>query len=49
MYLFKVSFAHGVFEVAAIAKENGAFIYGEMDSNGEFRTFGGLGDFPWNR
>ena len=49
VYMFKVSFAYGVSEAAAIAKENGAFIRGEIDPDGEFRTAGGLGAFPWNR
>ena len=49
VYLFKVSLGNeGVngSEYAAIAKENGAFIRGEIDSNGDFSTYGGLGGFP---
>ena len=49
VYLFKISFNYGDFEYAAIAKENGAFIHGEMTSDGDLRTRGGLGSFPWNR
>ncbi|MDR0491098.1 MAG: hypothetical protein LBH28_07640 [Oscillospiraceae bacterium] len=46
VYLFKISFNYGSIEYAAIAKENGAFIRGEMASDGELRIFGGLGSFP---
>ena len=49
VYLFKISFDYGNFEYAAIAKENGAFIRGEMASDGELKVSGGLGSFPWNR
>jgi len=49
VYLFKTTFDYGDFEYAAIAKENGAFMRGEMASDGEWRLFGGLGSFPWNR
>jgi hypothetical protein len=49
VYLFKVLFDNGDIEYAAIAKENGAFIRGEMTSDGELSVFGGLGGFPWNR
>ena len=49
VYLFRVSFGYGNSEYAAIAKENGAFIRGELESDGKFRVFGGLGSFPWNR
>lgn len=48
VYLFKISFDYGVSEYAAVAKENGAFIRGEIGSDDGFRTFGGLGSFPWN-
>ena len=49
VYLFRISFDYGDTEYAAIAKENGAFIRGEMASDGELRVSGGLGSFPWNR
>jgi hypothetical protein len=49
VYLFKISFGYGDTEYAAIAKENGAFIRGEMAADDELRVFGGLGGFPWNR
>lgn len=48
-YLFTVSFGDMNSEYAAIAKENGAFIRGEIASDGEFITLGGLGGFPWDR
>jgi hypothetical protein len=48
VYLFKVTFGEGAYEYGAIAKLNGAFIRGELDSDGEMRTFGGLGSFPKN-
>jgi len=45
-YLFKISFDGYNSEYAAIAKENGAFIRGEIDWGGNFRILGGLGGFP---
>lgn len=50
-YLFKVTFGEdGVngSEYAAIATLNGAFIRGEMDSDGEIKVSGGMGSFPKN-
>ncbi|GHU49067.1 hypothetical protein FACS1894127_1270 [Clostridia bacterium] len=50
-YLFKVTFGENGIngsEYAAIAKLNGAFIRGEMDSGGEIKVAGGLGSFPNN-
>ena len=50
VYLFRITLGTvGVngSEYAVIAKENGAFIRGELESNGEFITFGGLGGFPY--
>jgi len=48
VYLFMVSFGGKDSEYAAIAKENGAFIRGEMKSDGDINIFGGLGSFPKN-
>ena len=50
-YLFKVTFGengNNGFEYGAIAKLNGAFIRGAIDTNGEFQIYGGLGGFPKN-
>ncbi|MGI6709112.1 MAG: hypothetical protein ACOX33_08440 [Dethiobacteria bacterium] len=50
-YLFKVTFGengNNGFEYGAIAKLNGAFIRGTIDTNGEFQIYGGLGGFPKN-
>jgi len=50
-YLFKVTFGengNNGSEYGAIAKLNGAFIRGTIDTNGEFQTYGGLGGFPKN-
>ena len=49
VYLFRISFDYGDSEYAAIAIENGAFIRGELASDGELRVSGGLGSFPRNR
>lgn len=46
VYLFKVSFGSKDLEYAAIAKENGAFIRGELKSDGDMQVLGGLGSFP---
>jgi hypothetical protein len=49
VYLFRVALgADGLngSEYAAIAKENGAFIRGTMDANGELQIAGGMGAFP---
>lgn len=49
VYLFKVTFGengNNGFEYGAIAKLNGAFIRGSIDTNGEFQIYGGLGGFP---
>lgn len=46
VYLFKISFDYGVSEYAAIAKENGAFIRGELKPDGDIQVWGGLGGFP---
>ncbi len=51
VYLFRVDFGengNNGFEYGAIAKANGAFIRGLIDTNGEFQIFGGLGGFPRN-
>ncbi len=51
VYLFKVTFGdngNNGSEYGAIAKTNGAFIRGSIDTNGEFRIYGGLGGFPKN-
>lgn len=51
VYLFKVTFGkndNNGFEYGAIAKLNGAFIRGVIDTNREFQTYGGLGGFPKN-
>jgi hypothetical protein len=51
VYLFKVTFGeNGVngSEYAAIATLNGAFIRGEMGSDGEIQVAGGMGSFPKN-
>jgi hypothetical protein len=50
-YLFKVTFGengNNGFEYGAIAKLNGAFIRGTIDTSGEFQIYGGLGGFPKN-
>lgn len=50
-YLFKVTFGengNNGSEYGAIAKLNGAFIRGTIDTNGEFQIYGGLGGFPKN-
>jgi len=49
VYLFKVSFGDNGdngSEYGAIAKNNGAFIRGDIDANGKFQVHGGLGGFP---
>ena len=51
VYLFKVTFGedgNNGSEYGAIAKLNGAFIRGTIDTDGEFRASGGLGAFPKN-
>lgn len=51
VYLFKVTFGengNNGSEYGAIAKINGAFIRGMIDTNGEFQIYGGLGGFPKN-
>lgn len=51
VYLFKVAFGengNNDSEYGAIAKQNGAFIRGAIDTNGEFRIYGGSGGFPKN-
>lgn len=51
VYLFKVTFGENGdngSEYGAIAKTNGAFIRGSIDTNGEFQIYGGLGSFPKN-
>lgn len=51
VYLFKVTFGEdgsNGSEYGAIAKINGAFIRGTIDTNGEFQIYGGLGGFPKN-
>lgn len=51
VYLFKVLFrasAVSESEYGVIAKQNGAFIRGDFDANGEWQTRGGLGSFPKN-
>ena len=35
-------------EYGAVAKTNGAFIRGAVDTSGEFQIYGGLGSFPIN-
>ncbi|MHB8061056.1 MAG: hypothetical protein ACYDG2_00265 [Ruminiclostridium sp.] len=50
-YLFKITFGengNNGSEYGAIAKINGAFIRGTIDTNGEFQIYGGLGGFPKN-
>lgn len=50
-YLFRVTFGENGdngFEYGAIAKTNGAFIRGSINTNGEFQIYGGLGSFPEN-
>ena len=49
VYLFKVAFGENGdngSEYGAIAKTNGAFIRGSLDTTGEFKIYGGLGGFP---
>ena len=51
VYLFRVNFGengNNGFEYGAIAKTNGAFIRGSIDTNGEFQIYGGFGGFPRN-
>lgn len=51
VYLFKVTFGengNNGSEYGAIAKTNGAFIRGSINTNGEFQIYGGLGAFPKN-
>ena len=47
VYLFKVALGENGSEYAAIAKKNGAFIRGELKSDGDMQVLGGLGSFPW--
>lgn len=51
VYLFKITFGengNNGSEYGAIAKINGAFIRGMIETNGEFQIYGGLGAFPKN-